>query len=233
MISELEGLLLSSIIPQTWTDLVSPLPNNTIYQDDPDAEAGFFYFGEEAGNVVRLSITHGAMAVSAASANPERALMVYDLIRNDPDCYRLFNYGQEGVSWEMTDDGMRTTPEGYNADTQNINGMTNFWWGRNDDQEIRDATRDWDKIDAMYEQLDSVAIDYPYGQFVADITNIQSQINNIEEVYANYMKQIAYGKYSGTAEEIVTEFQSALEAAGINDVTAEMQRQFDELYGTN
>lgn len=218
---------------QTWTDLVSPLPNNTIYQDDEDAEAGFFYFGEEAENVVRLSITHGAMAVSAASENPERALMVYDLIRNDPDCYKLFNYGQEGVSWELTEDGMRTTPEGYNADTQNVNGMTNFWWGRNDDQEVRDATRDWDTIDAMYEKLDSIAIDYPYGQFVADVTNIQSQINNIEEVYGNYMRQIAYGKYSGSAEEIVAEMQAALETAGINDVTAELQRQFDELYGTN
>ncbi len=38
----------------------------------------FFYFGEETGNVVALSITHGAMAVSAASKNPERAL--YDMI---------------------------------------------------------------------------------------------------------------------------------------------------------
>ena len=44
--------------------------------DTPDAESGFFYFGEESQNVVALSITHGAMAISAGSANPERALMV-------------------------------------------------------------------------------------------------------------------------------------------------------------
>ena len=217
----------------TWTDLVSHTAQNTIYQDDPDADVGFFWFGEETQNLVRLSITHGAMAISAASANPERALMVYDLIRNDPDCYRLFCYGQEGVSWEMTDDGMRTTPEGYNPDTQNINGMTNFWWGRNDDLEIRDVNLNWDEIDALYNEYDQVAIDYPYGQFVADTDNIQTQINNITEIHGNYMKQIAYGKYNGTAEEIVAEYQAALEAAGINDVTAELQRQFDELYGTN
>ena len=34
---------------QTWTDLCSATPSNTIYQDDPDAESGFFYFGEETG----------------------------------------------------------------------------------------------------------------------------------------------------------------------------------------
>lgn len=216
---------------QTWTDLVSHTPQNTIYDTDEDAETGFFYYGQETGNVVALNITHGAMAVSAGSENPERALMVYDMIRNDPECYKLLCYGQEGVSWEMTDDGMKTTPEGYNADTQNVNGVTNFWWGRNDDLEIRDASRNWEKIDALYAEYDKIKIDYPYGQFILNNDNIQSYISNINEIYTNYMKQISFGKYSGTAEEIVAEFQQALKDAGIDIVTEEIQRQIDEVYG--
>ena len=216
---------------QTWTDLVSHTTQNTIYDTDEDAETGFFYFGQETGNVVALNITHGAMAVSAGSENPERALMVYDMIRNDPECYQLLCYGQEGVSWEKTDNGMKTTPEGYNADTQNVNGVTNFWWGRNDDLEIRDASRNWEKIDALYAEYDSKKIDYPYGQFILNNDNIQSYIANINEIYTNYMKQISFGKYSGTAEEIVAEFQQALKDAGIDIVTEEIQRQIDEVYG--
>lgn len=216
---------------QTWTDLVSHTTQNTIYDTDEDAETGFFYFGQETGNVVALNITHGAMAVSAGSENPERALMVYDMIRNDPECYQLLCYGQEGVSWEKTDDGMKTTPEGYNADTQNVGGVTNFWWGRNDDLEIRDASRNWEKIDALYAEYDSKKIDYPYGQFILNNDNIQSYISNINEIYTNYMKQISFGKYSGTAEEIVAEFQQALKDAGIDIVTEEIQRQIDEVYG--
>lgn len=216
---------------QTWTDLVSHTTQNTIYDTDEDAETGFFYYGQETGNVVALNITHGAMAVSAGSENPERALMVYDMIRNDPECYKLLCYGQEGVSWEMTDDGMKTTPEGYNADTQNVNGVTNFWWGRNDDLEIRDASRNWEKIDALYAEYDKIKIDYPYGQFILNNDNIQSYISNINEIYTNYMKQISFGKYSGTAEEIVAEFQQALKDAGIDIVTEEIQRQIDEVYG--
>ncbi|MCM1037827.1 MAG: ABC transporter substrate-binding protein [Ruminococcus sp.] len=215
---------------QTWTDLVSPTSANTIYADNPDAETGFFYFGEETGNVTALSITHGAMAISAGSANPERALMVYDLLRNDPDCYRLFCYGIEGVSYEITADGLRATPEGYNQDTDNINGTTNFWWGRNDDLEIPDANFDWDKINALYDEYDKIKIEYPYGQFVADIDAIDAQIRNIQEIHDSYMKQISFGKYSGSAEDIVAEYQAAIEAAGVNEVTAELQRQFDELY---
>ena len=215
---------------QTWTGLVSHTAANTIYDTDEDAETGFFYFGEETQNVTALSITHGAMAVSAGSKNPERALMVYDLLRNDPECYRLLCYGEQGVSWDVDENGMRIAPEGYNADTQNVNGMTNFWWGRNDDMEVKDATRNWEAIDALYAEYDEIKIEYPYGQFVADVDNIQSYISNISEVHNNYMKQIAYGKYNGTAEEIVAEYQKALKDAGIDIVTEELQRQFDELY---
>ena len=42
--------------------------------------------------------------------------------------------------------------------------------------------------------------------------------------------QISYGKYQGTAEEIVAEMQAALKQAGIEEVTAALQEQFDALY---
>ena len=42
--------------------------------------------------------------------------------------------------------------------------------------------------------------------------------------------RISYGKYQGTAEEIVAEMQSALKQAGIEEVTAALQEQFDALY---
>ncbi|WP_026505631.1 ABC transporter substrate-binding protein [Butyrivibrio sp. NC3005] len=215
---------------QTWTDLCSHTDTNTIYKDNDKAESGFFYFGEETQNVVALSITHGAMAVSAASKNPERALMVYDLIRNDPECYKLFNYGIEGVSYEINDEGLRTTPKGYDSNTQNINGMTNYWWGRNDDIEIKDAQKNWEQIEKLYAEYDKIKIDYPYGQFVPNVDSIQAKIDNVNETYNNYMKQIAFGKYKGSAEDIVKEMDEALKKAGIEDVTKEIQKQFDELY---
>lgn len=213
---------------QTWTDLCSPTIQNKIYAEEEGAETGFFYFGEETDNVVALSITHGAMAVSAASKNPERALMVYDLLRNDPDCYKLFNYGIQGVQWDLDENGMRVQPESFVKETDEL--TLNYWWGRNDDLEIKDATRDWNVIDALYSKYDSIKIDYPYGQFVPEVDNIQSYINNINEVHNNYMKQIAFGKYTGTAEEIVAEYQAALKDAGFDTVMGELQNQFDALY---
>ena len=103
--------------------------------------------------------------------------------------------------------------------------------GRNDLLEIRDATKEWDTIDALYAEYDDVKIAYPYGKFVADVDDIQSYINNINEVNTNYMKQIAFGKYTGTAEEIVAEYQQALKDAGMDIVIEELQKQLNEVYG--
>ncbi|MCR5426413.1 MAG: extracellular solute-binding protein [Lachnospiraceae bacterium] len=213
---------------QTWTDLCSATSSNTMYQDDPNAETGFFYFGEESKNVVALSITHGAMAISAASKHPERALMVYDLLRNDEQCYRLLNYGIQGKQWDMDSNGMRITPASYNSDTDAI--TTNYWWGRNDDLEVRSAELNWPAIDELYKEYDAIKIDYPYGQFIPNVDSIQAKIDNISEIHTNYMKQISFGKYSGSAEEIVAEYQQALKDAGIDEVTAELQAQVDALY---
>ena len=75
-------------------------------------------------NLIALSVTHGAMAVSYGSENPERALMVYDLLRNDAECYDLINYGQKGVQWDVNDEGLRTVPESYNSDTDGPSQLT-------------------------------------------------------------------------------------------------------------
>lgn len=197
-------------------------------QKQPGADTGIFWFGEENGNLVSTSITHGAMAVSAASKNPERALMVYDLLRNDPECYKLINYGLEGVQYEMTAEGYRKQPEGYTSEKDEI--VTNYWWGRNDDLELLEDGRNWDKYEALCAEYDKVKIPYPYGKFVPDMTNIQAQINNINEIHDTYMGQISYGKYKGTAEDIVAEYRSALKGAGIEDVIKELQTQIDAVY---
>ena len=218
---------------QTWTGLVSPLSStdNTMYLDDEDADVGFFYWGQEAGYVTRDLVTHGVAAVSAASKNPERTLMVYDLLRNDRECYDLFNYGIKGRTYDVNEEGYRITPETYVADNDSIS--TNWWWGRNDDLEIPSALMNWDPINALYDEYEKIAVMYPYEAFVFDNSNVQSYINQCNEIYTTYMKYICFGQFSGTAEEIVEEFQNQLRAAGVDIVTEELQRQIDATYNAN
>ncbi|WP_408071579.1 extracellular solute-binding protein [Butyrivibrio sp. JL13D10] len=215
---------------QTFANLCSNNEENMIYKNNPEAESDFFYFGKETGNIVTDTITHGAMAVSAGSKNPERALMVYDMLRNDKACYSLICYGIEGISYVINEEGLRAKPEGFDAENDSVYSMTNFWWGRNDDLEIRDAEINWDIVDELYTTYDKKKIEYPYGQFVPDESEFEAKKEKCNEIYEKYMKEISYGKYDGTAEGAVSRLQSELALEGIDDVTMALQEQIDALY---
>ncbi len=205
---------------QTWYTQVRP----EMDEKQPGSDVNFFWFGEESGNVTTMTITHGAMAISAASKHPARALAVYDLLRNDADCYHLFNYGIEGVQYELTENGYRRFPKGYSADRDGI--ITDYWWGRNDNLEIRDARGAWDKFEEICAIYDKVKLDYPYGQIVWNIDDINAELSNLSDVWSKYMGRICYGK-ANEPEKFVAEFRAALKQAGIEKCIAELQKQLD------
>ena len=208
---------------QTWTG-----ERTTMERKQPGSNLGFFYFGEEQKNLISLNITHGAMAVAAQSKNPERALMVYDLMRNDPEIYRLMQYGFEGDMYTVDENGLFSRPEGFNDSTDGVS--FNFWWGRNDSLEYRNAQLDWDAILALYARYDEVKIDYPYGQYIYDNSMVGPLMDNLSNVYNTYMPRIVFGM-NDDPEALVAEFRQALQDAGIEMVMEEVQNQLNAVYG--
>ena len=205
---------------QTYVGTTRPLMDTR----QPGSEVGFFSFSEESKNLSKVSITHGATAIGANSQHPERALMVYDLIRNDEECYRLFNYGIEGTNYIVTADGKLDRPEGYDKDTMEYPGF--FWWGRNDSLELTNATWYTGK-DQIYADFNSYAIDYPYSQLVFNTDDIAPTMANLSEIYTSYVTAIAFGK-AGDPEQAVADFRKAMNDAGYEDVKAVIQAQLTE-----
>lgn len=205
---------------QTWyTQVYKKLKKKV-----PGADSGFFWFGEESHNVVYQSITHGAMAVSASSKHPERALMVYDLLRNDEECYNLINYGIEGVQFKRNS-------EGYRESIPDVPGITtNFWWGRNDLLELRDTETAWDVFDEINGIYNQYKIDYPFSQIVWDLSAISTELDAVNNVYGQYMGNICYGQVADP-ESYVAEFRRDLKNAGIEKIISELQNQLDKFYG--
>lgn len=191
----------------------------------PEADLGFFWFGKESGNLMRISNLHGMMAVSKNSKNPELALMVYDLIRNDEDCYRLLRYGIEGDQYVITEDGMLEKPSGYNESKDGI--VTNFWWGRRDEYEIPDSSFSWDDYYELSNSYDHIAIKYPWDGVPFSTPQINKEMVRIVEAFDRYMPLITTGKYEQTPEELVEEFREELMKAGIERVTGQLQRIYD------
>ncbi|MCR5404891.1 MAG: extracellular solute-binding protein [Butyrivibrio sp.] len=191
----------------------------------PETELGFFWFGKESGNLMKISNLHGAMAVSRKSKNPERALMVYDLLRNNEECYRLLRYGIEGVQYELTEDGLMEKPSGYNEDDQGI--VTNFWWGRRDEFEIPDSFFSWDEYYALTNSYDHIAKKYPWDGVPFSTPMINSEVERIAAVFDRYMPLISTGKYEEEPEVIVEQFREDLMKAGIERVTGQLQRIYN------
>ena len=196
-------------------------------QYQPGSDLGFFWFGEEMGNLIKLNITHGAMAIAARSKNPERALMVYDLIRNDKEVYTLVCYGIEGVQYIMKDEKVFVRPDGYKSDTDG--SSFNWWWGRNDAFVLNSPEFAADKAAILYAIYDGVAINYPYGQIVFNLDPISVELDNLSNVFNTYMPQIVYGK-NPNPEAYVAEFRQQLKAAGYERAIAEIEKQLAAVY---
>ncbi len=190
----------------------------------PGSELQMFPFNMTGGkNLTELSITHGGTSLGAHSKNPERALMAYDLIRNDEEIYHLINYGLEGTQYELKD-GKRTRPAGYDETRDQF--YSDFWGGRMDKFEIPSDTT-WDKIGDLYAEYDKIKIPYPYGQFVFDKTAVESELTAISQVAGELGPAINFGKVSDP-EQAVQEFRDKLKTAGYDKVKAELQKQLDE-----
>ena len=191
----------------------------------PGAEIDFYWFGKDCGNLQRTSILHGAMAISARSKNPEKALMVYDELRNDPECYRLICYGIEGVQYVRTKDGRIEKPSGYNENRDSI--VTNFWWGRRDELELSDKDYAWDEYYELIDDYDHVAIDYLWDGYNLQFEMGNEELSAVLAICDEYIPRIAYGQYSCTPEEEVEEFRARLKEAGFENITNQIQKIVD------
>ena len=206
---------------QNYYTIIEPSMNISM----PEVNLGFYWFGRESGNLMRVSNLHGAMAVSAKSKNPERALMVYDLIRNDEECYRLLRFGIEGVQYELATDGRLEKPSGYNESKDSI--VTNFWWGRRDEFEIPDSLYSWDEYYNLVDSYEHVAIEYPWDGVPFSTPQINAELGPVVEVFDEYIPQISTGQYNETPEEKVAEFREELMKVGFERITGHLQRIYD------
>ena len=137
--------------------------------------------------------------------------------------------GHDSVTaYTIDENGYLVRPEGFDSSTD---GCTfNFWCGRNDSIGLRTADRDWAAIDELYARYNDVAITYPYGKVVFDLSAIQIYLDNISNVYNTYMPRICFGLMDDP-EAYVAEFRTQLQNAGIETVMEELQKQIHAAYG--
>ena len=162
------------------------------------------------------------MAISVTSKHPEKALQLLNLLNTDPAVMTMVNYGVEGYTYTTNEDGTITFTEDRAAYTPWTNGVGNVRILPPTDAQGVDF---WDRFSAYYNAAEAL----PYGGFIFDSSVCEIQAAAIANVFAEY----AFNLMSGAVnpEEVLPEFLSKLESAGINELVAAAQSQMAAYLG--
>ncbi len=182
---------------------------------------------------VKMAQSYNSVIFSIAqnSENPEKAMEVLDFIYGSPEVMNLINWGEEGVDYVLEDaeNGVINYPEGVTVDTVGYslnlgwelpNQFIAYKWSGSDPQL-------WEKM----EEFNNSAKESNALGFYFDNSEYENQVAAL----ANVVKQYAGSLNSGSAdpEVYIPEFISALEDAGVNEVIAAKQEQFDKWLSEN
>lgn len=172
------------------------------------------------GKTVATSETTGAMlAISTTSKDPERAMMLINLLHTDQEIINLLNFGIEGTHYTRSGNVMtQTEKSGQYAPGvawELGNQFLNYVWSS-------EAPDKWEQ----FKKFNEGAKSSPALGFTFDSEPVKSEVGALANVLREYQKALETG--SVDLDEMLPKFISAQKSAGLDKVIAEKQKQLNE-----
>jgi putative aldouronate transport system substrate-binding protein len=172
-----------------------------------------------------MSFTQDALAISNTSKNPERALMLWDLITNDEEVFRAFFYGIEGKSYRIVNEGGIDHVEALNITDY---AFSNCWAARTNEfalptigapPELQSYKRSYDAYikDGVGTQK--------FRSFTIDTSSIETEYAACQNAHRQYWFPLELAYVDPVRG--LQEYKEKMEAAGIEKVRAVLQAQLD------
>lgn len=191
-------------------------PVQKIYEDLDQLRLTEIYLGAQGA---------GGWVIPITSKEPEAAMRFLNLMYADSDLANLIQWGIEGKHYVVVDESINLIgfPEGVDAGTSgyyNTLGLygdfrKSFIWNEAWTQDKNDAYT----AEAMANPTQGVG-------FVYNPESQSTRITAIQAVVAQYLPSLESG--SVDLDTYYPEFIDALKAAGVDEVIADKQQQFDE-----
>ena len=169
------------------------------------------------------SFNSNVWVVPVTSKEPEAAVKFLNLMYTSPEVVDLLNYGIEGVDYVVKEDGTYGYPEnldagsvGYHVDMTWLFGnqyLAGVWEG--DDPDTREISR----------EINDNAEKSPTFGFSADISAYGTEIAGITSAVNEYVGSLQNGVVE--VEPALASLNEKLEAAGMSNVLAGVQEQYD------
>lgn len=173
------------------------------------------------------SVVAALNSISRTSANPERAMMLLELLNTDKQVFNLLENGIEGKHYVFVDKSkdLISFPSGVDAKTSSYNPNIPWVFGNTFLNYYTDPTQvglndTVKKLNA--DALPSAALGF---NFVGD--SVKTESAQIDAVNKEFGAPLATGQVADV-DKAIDEFNQKLKAAGLDKVMAERQRQLDQ-----
>lgn len=172
-------------------------------------------------------------AISASSKNPERAVMLMELVFSDPQVSTTLRFGIEGTHWNKTEkDGVTRvdftgTSNEIPAERKDKGGF--YLWYHAEQGNLFTAYLPLTINDAFFTNLSALneaAIPSVNMGFSIDSAPITNELSAVIGVVAEYNPDLSYGFFENYDARI-DEFIAKLKANGSEKIVAEAQSQLD------
>ncbi len=170
------------------------------------------------------AVSSALFCIANSAKDKEKAAAFMNWTYTSKEFNDLINWGIEGIDWIETENGLAAYPEGVNASSVGYHNDFGFMYPN---QFIGHAWEGnlpnvWDLYAEYNGSLEKSAA---FG-FSFDSVPVATELAQLTAVQDQYRPDIALGVVD--PEEILSEFNAALYAAGLQTVIDEKQRQLDE-----
>ncbi|MEK4476257.1 ABC transporter substrate-binding protein [Paenibacillus sp. FSL R7-0048] len=166
--------------------------------------------------------------ISVNSKNPERTMMLLNLMYSDPDIANLLTWGIEGKHYVKVTDTTIDFPAGIDAKTVGYSNQN--WIVGNPLLTYTFKTEPVDKWEQV-KQANANATKSKALGFLFNTEPVKNEMTALKNVLTQYEKVLETGTIDPTDK--LDEFNTKLKAAGIEKVIAEKQKQLDEWAAAN
>lgn len=169
--------------------------------------------------------------IPVTSKNPAAAMRFYELLYSNVDLANLIMWGIEGQHYELTDvEQVIKFPEGVDGSTSGYYNTFGVWGDRREQYVwMEAAVKEPNRI--YTEAATANPTKAGIGNYRYNSTKMTNTIANIDTIILQYAPALECGAVSDL-DATYNEFINALKNAGIDDVIADNQAQFDEYLST-
>lgn len=161
--------------------------------------------------------------------NPEKTMQFLNMLYGRKDVVNLIYWGIEGTHYNRVEgtENMVELPEGIDRSNTPYSAVLNVWGDKLKDYVME--PNDDNYVTMMQEFNNSISDEYTSDAlgYCFNSDPVKTQFAAVNDVVTQYAKSsLGYGVVDPGPQ--LEEFRSALKAAGIDEIIAENQKQFDE-----